>query len=416
MTGGTPPRRPIASDLGQLLDLMSIRSAIAEAAPPPAPAAAEVAIGVDDAAPARAAKAPRSARTITTEQPAVEPLPEAAAAEASSSEAPTGDTAANSFELDALSAATADELLSDEANRGAASEIYQAVDRQPVEETSAEETLAEEVAVTSAAAASFGRVDEPPEQAAFTGVPADELTQPSGLDRWAESHVVEEAAVDVNDFDAAIEPLAAEEDQETGAGAAYFGRAPEVIEEIGAFEIEEPEEPRADTGIAEVTPPEGGLGDELAQPSASFAVPASVISEADEVPEPAAIEEVLDENDLNLPVNGNVKVEALSGARKGAKFLGKSTLAGLVGLRCAMDRFDLPAGTRVKLSLIAPRFADQIDVEDAIVRYATPTDDHKVDVELGFDQRHDDLAEFVNRYFAAKAGSGAFSLFGRFKR
>src|SRR5581483_4850463 len=109
-----------------------------------------------------------------------------------------------------------------------------------------------------------------------------------------------------------------------------------------------------------------------------------------------------DGTEPGLPVSGNVKLEALEGPRRGSKFLGKSTLAGATGLHCLMDRFDPPVGTVVKMSLIAPRFADQIDVEDAIVQAAAPSDDRKIAVRLAFEQRHDDLEEFVNRYFAAK--------------
>ncbi|HLY68028.1 MAG TPA: hypothetical protein VKU60_20985, partial [Chloroflexota bacterium] len=122
--------------------------------------------------------------------------------------------------------------------------------------------------------------------------------------------------------------------------------------------------------------------------------------------------EAADPDVPSLQARGNVKVEVLEGDRQGAKFLGKSTLLGATGAHCLLDGFDLPVGTKVKFSLIAPRFSDQIDIYDAIVLVASG-DSGKVDVQLAFSTRHDDVDKFVARHFGGKAG---FSLFGRFRR
>jgi len=522
---GTRPRQPIAPDVGKLLELMAMRSAIAEAAPPPPPApppapepapepvvkpaaAVDAAEGGADAggvvdtsaaAPAESDEAPDEAvpdltQPFDTEEPtwAAEPAAElqpdmfepdtsVGASAAAPEDGAIPEVVAADVAFEESEPAPADGVA--EASEPAGAEVVEAefqaglvheseaemagalereaagpLDEQPAAEPDAVSEIEEpelieplESEAEAEAPASIEPIEEEPKPA----VDAADLFAASGsggqsrLDAWTEGHAEQaqeqvwagahDAAALFEQSVASVGPEAAAEaqpepvaEQETSGGlaAALFSQPmaleepvteiSEVAEEPEAIEPAEPlpaeeqvevnHEAEGDLVVAPMAEmPSGEAIAEAETPSNDFESMMAAASAAEEEPE-------TDGTEPGLPVSGNVKLEALEGPRRGSKFLGKSTLAGATGLHCLMDRFDLPVGTVVKMSLIAPRFADQIDVEDAIVQAAAPSDDRKIAVRLAFEQRHDDLEEFVNRYFAAKPSGSGFSLFGRFKK
>jgi len=129
-------------------------------------------------------------------------------------------------------------------------------------------------------------------------------------------------------------------------------------------------------------------------------------------PAPAVAREVAEDEDLPLlPADGDVKLRARNGPKPGAEFVGKSTLAGASGLYCLIERFNLPAGTRMKVTLTAPRFADRFDIQDAVVKRVRRAPANTTEVQLAFDQRHQDFEDFVAQHFGDKPVG--FALFTR---
>jgi hypothetical protein len=107
-----------------------------------------------------------------------------------------------------------------------------------------------------------------------------------------------------------------------------------------------------------------------------------------------------------------VRLRARNGPKPGAEFSGKSTLAGAGGVYCLIEHFDLPAGTRMKLTLSAsPRLDDQVEVQDAVVTRVRKAPGDAEEVQLGFDEPHPEVEQFVDRHFSDKPAG--FSLFGR---
>jgi len=110
-----------------------------------------------------------------------------------------------------------------------------------------------------------------------------------------------------------------------------------------------------------------------------------------------------------LPADGDVRLRARNGPRPGAEFTGKSTLAGVTGMFCLIHGFNLPLGTRMKVSLIPPDAADQLQIDDALVSRLRKAPDNATEVQLTFESRHAELPDFVGQHF----GKPSFSLFGR---
>jgi hypothetical protein len=194
--------------------------------------------------------------------------------------------------------------------------------------------------------------------------------------------VIEETTILVEDepapHDALSSSAAAEGDQPAGA---------EAIEEL----------PPAEAG------PHEGAGDDFQ----------ALLAGARQLePEPAAPRGAAEDEEVPLlPADGDVKLRARNGPKPGAEFVGKSTLAGATGLYCLIERFNLPAGTRMKLTLTAPRFTDRFDVEDAVVKRVRRAPGNTAEVQLAFEQRHQDFEEFVARHFGDKPVG--FSFFSR---
>ncbi len=113
-----------------------------------------------------------------------------------------------------------------------------------------------------------------------------------------------------------------------------------------------------------------------------------------------------------LPAEGDVKLQARTGAVIGAEFKGKSTLAGAGGIYCLIQRFDLPVGTGVKLTLTGPQ-GKAFEVADAVVKRVRKAPGESAEVQLGFDAPNEDFEDFVANHFGAKPGR--FSLFGRWR-
>jgi hypothetical protein len=128
--------------------------------------------------------------------------------------------------------------------------------------------------------------------------------------------------------------------------------------------------------------------------------------------QPAVREGGEDDEDIPLlPADGDVKLRARNGPKPGAEFVGKTTLAGASGLYCLIERFNLPAGTRMKVTLTAPRFADRFDIQDAVVTRVRRAPGNTTEVQLSFEERHEDFEEFVARHFGDKPVG--FALFTR---
>ncbi|HEY8691743.1 MAG TPA: hypothetical protein VIR57_03285 [Chloroflexota bacterium] len=130
--------------------------------------------------------------------------------------------------------------------------------------------------------------------------------------------------------------------------------------------------------------------------------------EDEDVPLLPAVE---DEEVPLLPADGDVKLRARNGPKPGAEFVGKSTLAGASGLYCLIERFNLPAGTRMKVTLTVPRSDYRFDIQDAIVKRVRRAPANSTEVQLAFEQRHEDFEDFVARHFGDRPVG--FSLFTR---
>jgi hypothetical protein len=76
---------------------------------------------------------------------------------------------------------------------------------------------------------------------------------------------------------------------------------------------------------------------------------------------------------------------------------------------CLVHGFNLPVGTRMKVSLVAPDYINQMQIDDAVVTRLRKAPDNSNEVQLTFDATHDDFEEFVSQHF----GKTGFSLFGR---
>ncbi|HEU0167149.1 MAG TPA: hypothetical protein VFS62_05195 [Chloroflexota bacterium] len=436
--------RPIAPDLNQLLDLMSVRSAIAGTAPMPVSVPRQAGVP----APAAAldghwtASSPDGGAAVA--EPALpEPaVPEAPPIEAGAAAAAFG--AAEEFASADTSAASADGAAAalDELETAAAFETTpledtgEVVDDGPLDleateiaelEGEAEFTELEPELVTEAEARPDIEAPAGPEEA-YTAPTAEAagatLGDPISSDPEAAALEEPSAVAEPDEAATLTGPVVADDDLETPQPQALewrqaLQREPAPIEPI-VQRLPDPVEivEIADEPAATYDPEPSKQSVELAQPPNEPEPVGQVVEDPRgiELLQPADEALATDAPPL-VAVSGNVKIEAINGPRRGAKFLGKSTLAGASGLSCLMDRFDLDAGTPVKLSLIAPRFADQIDIDDAVVLQSAPRDDRKIQVDLDFEQPHEDLERFIERYFSARPASGSgFSLFGRFKR
>ncbi|MGH2470092.1 MAG: hypothetical protein ACRDGF_08455, partial [Chloroflexota bacterium] len=115
------------------------------------------------------------------------------------------------------------------------------------------------------------------------------------------------------------------------------------------------------------------------------------------------------------PVAANVKIEVLEGPRAGSQFLGKSSYAGRAAVQCSVDNFDVSPETRVRFSLIAPRFVEQLTLADGVVAALTPGSGRRVEVQIQFAAAHDELIAFVTKYFAERPGA-SLPFLSRFRR
>ncbi|GEM_PF-6070194 len=119
-----------------------------------------------------------------------------------------------------------------------------------------------------------------------------------------------------------------------------------------------------------------------------------------------------DERDGLLPADGEAILRVRSGPRVGAEFSGKTTLAGASGIYCLIEHFDLPVGTHVRLTLIAPRMNDQLDLANAVVKGVRKAPGDTTEVHLVFAERPE-VKEFVARHFGEKPSR--FSLLDRLR-
>ncbi|MBV8084043.1 MAG: hypothetical protein JO247_04425 [Chloroflexi bacterium] len=470
MSGENGPERPVAPDLSQLLELMSVRSAIAGTAPMPRSLPRQAGVPAPTAPPPAIeghwAPSPGDGGAAASAEPA---LPEPALPEAPPAEA--GAPAGSFGVLGAPEASEGEETVLglDELETTAAFETTPLEDTAQARDEGPVDIEATEIVEVEG---ELQLVEIEPE----TVADAEAITEAEPQIAEAEPAVVEQTEVSP-DFETTAEPEDVTEVPAAEAAATSF----EVLEEsAAAAEAEVPTQRSTDAVQQDVAPltqpwPTAAEPEAPAAPQpqalewrqASQREPAPVEPVAQRLPDPIEIVEVEDvpaatyeaepskqsvelalppdepepggqvvedpqgiellqpadevasgEAPPLVPVSGNVKIEAINGPRRGAKFLGKSTMAGASGLTCLMDRFDLDAGTPVKLSLIAPRFADQIDIDDALVLASAARDDRKIQVDLDFEQPHEDLERFIERYFSARpaTGSSGFSLFGRFKR
>ena len=115
---------------------------------------------------------------------------------------------------------------------------------------------------------------------------------------------------------------------------------------------------------------------------------------------PDAVKRPRDEEEVPLlPAQADVRLRARNGPKPGAEFIGKSTLAGAGGLYCLIERFDLPAGTRMKVTLGSSRMDDTFEIQDALVKRVRRAPENTTEVQLAFEQRHEDLEAFVAQHF-----------------
>ncbi len=115
------------------------------------------------------------------------------------------------------------------------------------------------------------------------------------------------------------------------------------------------------------------------------------------------------------PVSANVKIEVMEGERNGLQILGKSSYAGKYAVQCTVEGFDVEPSTQVRFTLIAPRFVDQMTLEDGVVARLSPSSGRRMEVQIEFANPHKELMEFVAKYFSEKP-AGGLPFLSRFRR
>jgi PilZ domain-containing protein len=98
-------------------------------------------------------------------------------------------------------------------------------------------------------------------------------------------------------------------------------------------------------------------------------------------------------------VAAKVMLEVVTGRRRFAKFTGETIEIRPDMMRLLMDDFDAIAGAEVMLTVMAPKFADHIDVEDVKVEKVEIISARKAEVEVSLATPDDKVLLFIRKHY-----------------
>jgi hypothetical protein len=102
-------------------------------------------------------------------------------------------------------------------------------------------------------------------------------------------------------------------------------------------------------------------------------------------------------------VAAKVMLEVVTGRRRFAKFNGETIEIRPDLMRLMMDDFDAIAGAEVMLTIMAPKFADHIDVEDVKVEKVEIISARKAEVEVSLAKPDDKVLLFIRKHYPGVA-------------
>ncbi len=102
-------------------------------------------------------------------------------------------------------------------------------------------------------------------------------------------------------------------------------------------------------------------------------------------------------------VAAKVMLEVVTGRRRFAKFNGETIEIRPDMMRLLMDDFDAIAGAEVMLTIMAPKFADHIDVEDVKVERVEIISARKAEVEVSLAKPDDSVLLFIRKHYPGVA-------------
>ena len=98
-------------------------------------------------------------------------------------------------------------------------------------------------------------------------------------------------------------------------------------------------------------------------------------------------------------VAAKVMLEVVTGRRRFAKFNGETIEIRPDQMRLLMDDFDAIVGAEVMLTIMAPKFADHLDVEDVKVEKVEIISPRKAEVEVTLAKPDDSVLLFIRKHY-----------------
>ena len=102
-------------------------------------------------------------------------------------------------------------------------------------------------------------------------------------------------------------------------------------------------------------------------------------------------------------VAAKVMLEVVTGRRRFAKFNGETIEIRPDLMRLMMDDFDAISGAEVMLTIMAPKFADHLDVEDVKVEKVEIVSPRKAEVEVSLAKPDDKVLLFIRKHYPGVA-------------
>ncbi|MGH2364056.1 MAG: PilZ domain-containing protein [Chloroflexota bacterium] len=102
-------------------------------------------------------------------------------------------------------------------------------------------------------------------------------------------------------------------------------------------------------------------------------------------------------------VAATVKMEVVTGRRRFAKFVGQTMEIRPDKMKLMMDDFDAIAGSEVMLTVMAPHFADHIDVDAVKVEKVDIVSPRKAEVDVTIAKPNDNVLLFIRKYYPSSS-------------
>lgn len=103
--------------------------------------------------------------------------------------------------------------------------------------------------------------------------------------------------------------------------------------------------------------------------------------------------------DKQFSVAAKVMLEVVTGRRRFAKFTGETVEIRPDLMRLMMDDFDAIAGSEVMLTIMAPHFADHLDVDDVKIEKVDIVGPRKAEVEVSLSKPDDKVLLFIRKHY-----------------